>query len=82
MSSTSPEFQVPQVGFLTSKEIVSFLQKLSQVEKQNFSPSALEEDVASSVALLRYHESDHSVRIHSGCDSLETRCRQLSPKIL
>ncbi|RVW51691.1 putative PI3/PI4-kinase family protein C1F5.11c [Vitis vinifera] len=30
-------------GFLTSKEIVSFLQKLSQVEKQNFSPSALEE---------------------------------------
>lgn len=30
-------------GFLTSKEIVSFLQKLSQVEKQNFSSSALEE---------------------------------------
>uniref|UniRef100_F6HFW3 Myosin motor domain-containing protein n=1 Tax=Vitis vinifera TaxID=29760 RepID=F6HFW3_VITVI len=30
-------------GFLTSREIVSFLQKLSQVEKQNFSPGALEE---------------------------------------
>lgn len=29
--------------FLTPKEIVSFLQKLSQVDKQNFSPSILEE---------------------------------------
>ncbi|KAI4314757.1 hypothetical protein L6164_027634 [Bauhinia variegata] len=29
--------------FLSSKEIVSFLQKLSHVDKQNFSPSALEE---------------------------------------
>ncbi|KAK9136460.1 hypothetical protein Syun_015790 [Stephania yunnanensis] len=28
---------------LSAKEIVSFLQKLSQVDKQNFSPSALEE---------------------------------------
>lgn len=33
----------PSIVFLTPKEIVSFLQKLSQVEKQNFSPSALEE---------------------------------------
>jgi transformation/transcription domain-associated protein len=30
-------------SFLAPKEIVSFLQKLSQVDKQNFSPSALEE---------------------------------------
>ncbi|KAK9039755.1 hypothetical protein V6N11_014947 [Hibiscus sabdariffa] len=30
-------------SFLTPKEIVSFLQKLSQVDKQNFQPSALEE---------------------------------------
>ncbi|XP_031399627.1 transformation/transcription domain-associated protein isoform X2 [Punica granatum] len=30
-------------AFLSSKEIVAFLQKLSQVDKQNFSPSALEE---------------------------------------
>lgn len=30
-------------AFLNSKEIVSFLQKLSLVDKQNFSPDALEE---------------------------------------
>ncbi|XVE87428.1 hypothetical protein DITRI_Ditri18aG0116500 [Diplodiscus trichospermus] len=30
-------------SFLTPKEIVSFLQRLSQVDKQNFQPSALEE---------------------------------------
>ncbi|KAL5822462.1 hypothetical protein ACOSQ3_020378 [Xanthoceras sorbifolium] len=30
-------------AFLTPKEIVSFLQKLSQVDKESFSPSALEE---------------------------------------
>ncbi|XP_040962395.1 transformation/transcription domain-associated protein [Gossypium hirsutum] len=30
-------------AFLTPKEIVSFLQKLSQVDKQNFQPNALEE---------------------------------------
>ncbi|XVF59767.1 hypothetical protein PTKIN_Ptkin07bG0302500 [Pterospermum kingtungense] len=30
-------------AFLTPKEIVSFLQKLSQVDKQNFQPTALEE---------------------------------------
>ncbi|KAG2376186.1 uncharacterized protein HKW66_Vig0156600 [Vigna angularis] len=30
-------------SFLTPKEIVSFLQKLSQVDKQNFTPVALEE---------------------------------------
>lgn len=30
-------------SFLTPKEIISFLQKLSQVDTQNFSPSALEE---------------------------------------
>ncbi|CAI9110926.1 OLC1v1011036C1 [Oldenlandia corymbosa var. corymbosa] len=30
-------------NFLTTKEVVSFLQKLSQVEKQNFSPSDVEE---------------------------------------
>ncbi|XP_061345668.1 uncharacterized protein LOC133291419 isoform X3 [Gastrolobium bilobum] len=30
-------------AFLTPKEIVSFLQKLSQVDKQNFTPVALEE---------------------------------------
>ncbi|KAF8410450.1 hypothetical protein HHK36_002979 [Tetracentron sinense] len=30
-------------GVLTQNEIVSYLQKLSQVDKQNFSPSALEE---------------------------------------
>lgn len=30
-------------SFLTPKEVVSFLQKLSQVDKQNFSPSTAEE---------------------------------------
>ncbi|XAR57979.1 Non-specific serine/threonine protein kinase [Bertholletia excelsa] len=30
-------------SFLTSKEVVSFLQKLSQVDRHNFSPSVLEE---------------------------------------
>ncbi|GJS29218.1 transformation/transcription domain-associated protein-like protein isoform X2 [Tanacetum coccineum] len=30
-------------SFLTPKEVVSFLQKLSQVDKQNFSPTSLEE---------------------------------------
>lgn len=34
---------VTSSSFLSPKEIVSFLQKLSQVDKQNFSPSALEE---------------------------------------
>lgn len=34
---------VASSAFLTPKEIVSFLQKLSQVEKQNFTPSALDE---------------------------------------
>ena len=31
------------ITFLTPKEIVSFLQKLSLVDKQNFSPATLEE---------------------------------------
>lgn len=31
------------VSFLSPKEVVSFLQKLSQVDKQNFSPTSLEE---------------------------------------
>lgn len=30
-------------SFLNGKEIVSFLQKLSQVDKQNFPPASLEE---------------------------------------
>lgn len=30
-------------SFLTAKEVVSFLQKLSQVDKQNFSPTVVEE---------------------------------------
>ncbi|XP_043814591.1 transformation/transcription domain-associated protein isoform X2 [Manihot esculenta] len=34
---------VPSSAFLNPKEIVSFLQKLSQVDKQNFQPDALEE---------------------------------------
>ncbi|XP_075655312.1 uncharacterized protein LOC142625565 isoform X3 [Castanea sativa] len=38
-----PGTSVTSSSFLTQKEIVSFLQKLSQVDKQNFSPSALEE---------------------------------------
>ncbi|GMY12228.1 transformation/transcription domain-associated protein-like isoform X1 [Fagus crenata] len=40
---SKPGTSVTSSSFLTPKEIVSFLQKLSQVEKQNFSPSALEE---------------------------------------
>ena len=44
-------------GFLTSKEIVSFLQKLSQVEKQNFSPSALEEVTDQSETRGIWHDS-------------------------
>lgn len=38
-----PGISVNSGAVLTSKEIVSFLQKLSQVDKQNFSPTALEE---------------------------------------
>lgn len=34
---------VSSSSFLAPKEIVSFLQKLSQVDKQNFAPSAAEE---------------------------------------
>ncbi|KAG6647142.1 hypothetical protein I3843_07G057100 [Carya illinoinensis] len=40
---SKPGTSVMSSSFLTPKEIVSFLQKLSQVDKQNFSPSALEE---------------------------------------
>ncbi|XP_059645489.1 uncharacterized protein LOC132287044 [Cornus florida] len=38
-----PGMPVTSSTFLTPKEVVSFLQKLSQVDKQNFSPTALEE---------------------------------------
>ncbi|XVF18022.1 hypothetical protein REPUB_Repub10bG0175600 [Reevesia pubescens] len=38
-----PGTSVTSNAFLTPKEFVSFLQKLSQVDKQNFQPSALEE---------------------------------------
>lgn len=38
-----PAASVTSSASLTPKEIVSFLQKLSQVDKQNFSQSALEE---------------------------------------
>ncbi|KVI08775.1 Armadillo-type fold [Cynara cardunculus var. scolymus] len=38
-----PGMTTTSVSFLTPKEVVSFLQKLSQVDKQNFSPSSLEE---------------------------------------
>ncbi|XVF62182.1 hypothetical protein PTKIN_Ptkin08bG0196500 [Pterospermum kingtungense] len=40
---SKPGTSVTSIAFLTTKEIVSFLQKLSQVDKQNFLPSALEE---------------------------------------
>ncbi|GMI76972.1 hypothetical protein like AT2G17930 [Hibiscus trionum] len=40
---SKPGMPVTSNSFLTPKEIVSFLQKLSQVDKQNFQPSALEE---------------------------------------
>uniref|UniRef100_A0A5B6YTI9 Putative transcription-associated protein 1 n=1 Tax=Davidia involucrata TaxID=16924 RepID=A0A5B6YTI9_DAVIN len=40
---SKPGMPVASSSFLTPKEVVSFLQKLSQVDKQNFSPSALEE---------------------------------------
>ncbi|KAJ6378431.1 hypothetical protein OIU78_028637 [Salix suchowensis] len=35
--------RVTSIFFISHKEIVSFLQKLSQVDKQNFSPDALDE---------------------------------------
>ncbi|CAK9145339.1 unnamed protein product, partial [Ilex paraguariensis] len=38
-----PGMPVASSTFLTPKEVVSFLQKLSQVDKQNFSPNVLEE---------------------------------------
>ncbi|KAK9062066.1 hypothetical protein SSX86_019251 [Deinandra increscens subsp. villosa] len=38
-----PGMTTTSVSFLTPKEVVSFLQKLSQVDKQNFSTSSLEE---------------------------------------
>ncbi|KAA8531972.1 hypothetical protein F0562_006886 [Nyssa sinensis] len=40
---SKPGMPVASISFLTPKEVVSFLQKLSQVDKQNFSPSVLEE---------------------------------------
>ena len=40
---SKPGTSVTSNAFLTPKEIVSFLQKLSQVDKQNFQPSSLEE---------------------------------------
>ena len=40
---SKPGTSVTSNTFLTPKEIVSFLQKLSQVDKQNFQLSALEE---------------------------------------
>jgi transformation/transcription domain-associated protein len=40
---SKPGTSVMSSSFLTLKEIVSFLQKLSQVDKQNFFPNALEE---------------------------------------
>ncbi|XWS33857.1 hypothetical protein CRYUN_Cryun22dG0119000 [Craigia yunnanensis] len=40
---SKPGTSVTSNAFLTPKEIVAFLQKLSQVDKQNFQPSALEE---------------------------------------
>ncbi|KAL6959953.1 non-specific serine,threonine protein kinase [Sarracenia purpurea var. burkii] len=40
---SKPGMPVGSSSFLASKEVVSFLQKLSQIDRQNFSPSALEE---------------------------------------
>ncbi|KAI4325436.1 hypothetical protein MLD38_030837 [Melastoma candidum] len=40
---SKPGASVSSCTFLMPKEIVSFIQKLSQVDKQNFSPSALEQ---------------------------------------
>lgn len=40
---TKPGASVMSNAFLTPKEIVSFLHKLSQVDKQNFAPALLEE---------------------------------------
>ncbi|OMO84613.1 hypothetical protein COLO4_21944 [Corchorus olitorius] len=40
---SKPGTSVTSNAFLTPKEIVSFLQKLSQVDKQSFQPSALDE---------------------------------------
>lgn len=40
---TKPGATASSCAFLSPKEIVNFLQKLSQVDKQNFSPSALED---------------------------------------
>lgn len=39
----TPGMTTTSVSFLTPKEVVSFLQKLSQVDKQNFSTTSLEE---------------------------------------
>lgn len=38
-----PGMPTTSSNFLTSKEVVAFLQKLSQVDKQNFSITAIEE---------------------------------------
>lgn len=40
---SKPGASVSSCAFLTPKEIVTLLQKLSQVDKQNFTPGALEE---------------------------------------
>ncbi|KAM7263761.1 hypothetical protein ACFE04_001444 [Oxalis oulophora] len=41
--SSKPSSSATRGPFLSPKEVISFLQKLSQVDKQNFTPSALEE---------------------------------------
>ena len=40
---SKPGMPIGSSSFLTPKEVVCFLQKLSQVDRQNFSPSAIEE---------------------------------------
>ncbi|XP_048334555.2 uncharacterized protein LOC107424364 isoform X2 [Ziziphus jujuba] len=62
---SKPGTSVSSSSFLTPKEIVSFLQKLSQVDKQNFSQNALEEWDRKYLQLLygicadanKYHQS-------------------------
>lgn len=40
---TKPGVSIASSTFLSPKDVVSFLQRLSQVDKQNFTPSAAEE---------------------------------------
>ncbi|GKD09258.1 hypothetical protein Tco_1188943 [Tanacetum coccineum] len=62
-----PGMNTVSVSFLTPKEVVSFLQKLSQLDKQNFSrlllKSGIKSTLSSSMACVKMRISKHYINI-------------------